>query len=471
MVKNKKEQFIYAAFVDGSGKDMRISNDISNTDYAILLDTIKKGTFIENRAMSVINTPYKEALLVSRRTVERFDFDELKMKQLGCIYLCNKVNLNKITSMIDSDVEIRDVDIIGTEQVQSINVAKDCVTINKPILNYYLHFSGKPTSGEINNNYYKICIGVMVGELLLLLIIIMLLYRSFTREIQKPIQTLIDFLDDYKNYNDKTVINIRGAKEIVHISTHIQQYIDKLLDQTRLIFANQQKMYEMEILNSEYRFEVLQSQINPHFLYNAINCMHGMAGYYKIKPIMRICEGMSAILRYSLDSEKYVTLSEELGIIEKYVDIMRMRFDCDFKVTFDGTDELGGLWIQKMSLQPFVENAFVHGEFYKAGADGRLEIKAAEKNGRLVISITDNGKGISPERLDILRCDINEKAKPGKSHGLGLRNVNLRIKSEYGKEYGIEIDSRQNKYTCISCYFKKIGYVSCIAGLQRNDTC
>lgn len=262
--------------------------------------------------------------------------------------------------------------------------------------------------------------------------------------------------DDYKNYNDKTVINIRGAKEIVRIGTHIQQYIDKMLDQTRLIFTNQQKMYEMEILNSEYRFEALKSQINPHFLYNAINCMHGMAGYYKIKPIMRICEGMSAILRYSLDTEKYVTLSEELGIIEKYIDIMRMRFDCDFKVAFDGTAELGGLWILKMSLQPFVENAFVHGEFYKAGADGRLAIKAKENNGRLIVSIIDNGKGISPEHLEILNSDINEKAEPGKSHGLGLRNVNLRIKSEYGEGCGVEIDSRQNEYTCISCCFKKI---------------
>ena len=455
VVKNKKEQFIYAVFVDSDGKDVRISNDISNNDYALLTERIKQGQFTEKRGIAIIDTPYKEALLISQREIEVFDFKELKMKQLGNVYLCSKVNLNKIVSELGGDVKITNAEIVADENIPSEKTEKGCILINKPILNYFLHVSGRPLAKGFNNNYYKVCIYVMLGEMFLLLAIIVLLYRNVKKKIQEPILSLTEYLDDCKTYNDKTVMDISGASEIVHICTHIQRFIDKLTEQTRLIFTNQQRMYEMEILNREYQYEALQSQINPHFLYNAINCIHGMAGYYKISSISRICEGMSAILRYSLDTEKYVTLSDELDIIKQYIEIMRLRLNADFEVKTDIAPELSNMQIIKMSLQPAVENAFVHGEFYKNKKRGSLEIKAEDESGMLVVSITDNGKGISPDRLLTLKREMNEKSASGKSHGLGLRNVNLRIKSEYGEEYGITVESIQNERTVVKCSFKK----------------
>lgn len=452
VVKNNNDQFIYAVFLDAKQRDVQISNDISRSDYELLINTAKNGEFFENRGAAVIDTPYNEALLISKREIESFNFDELRMETLGSLYICSKINLNKIISEFEGDVDILSAEFVS-DNLSDIRTEQGDIVINKPFLNYSVRCICRPRSGP-NTNYYKICIAVIFGEMFLLLAIILLLYRSFSSEIQRPIQELIRYLDDYEAYEDSKMIKVKGAKEIEHICTHIRSFAEKMHEQTRQIFTNQQKMYEMEILNSEYRYEALRSQINPHFLYNAINCMHGMAGYYKIPQIMRICEGMSAILRYSLDTSKYVTLSEEMDIIEKYIDIMRIRFDSDFETKIDIEPRLGRMRIIKMSLQPAVENAFIHGEFYKLKKKGVLEIKAKEDEERLIVTIVDNGKGITPGRLRRLRNDIDEQAETGTAHGLGLRNVNLRIKSEYGKDYGIEIDSCEGEYTAVRCNFK-----------------
>ena len=455
IVKNQNEQFIYVAFVDNNEKDLRISNDISNDDYALLLEAVKKDEFIENRCIAVADTPYNEALLISRRDVEEFDFNELHKKSLGSLYICSKINLNKISSEINGGVNIRKITLVNTEQLKDINIKseRESVVISRPMLNYYIYLLCHPQGNSINNSYYKVCIFVMICEIFLLLAIILLFYRNFKKEVQQPINKLISYLDDDKIYNKK-MTDIKGAEEIVHISTHIQKFIDKLLEQTRLIFNNQQEMYEMDILNREYKYEALQSQINPHFLYNTINCIHGMAGYYKIEPIMCICESMSSILRYSLNFEKCVTLSEEICIIEKYIDIMRLRFEKKFDVIIDIPDELGNFEIIRMSLQPAVENSFVHGVFYKNGNSGCLKIKAACEDDILIVTIRDNGVGISDEKLKLLNEQINEETKTH-SYGLGLRNVNLRIKSEYGNDCGVFVDSRMNEYTEVSIKYRQ----------------
>ena len=445
IVKNKNDQFIYVTFVDNTGKDMRISNDISNSDYALFLDTIKKDVFMENRCIAVADPIYNEVLLISRRELEEFDFTELHKKSLGSLYICSKVNLNKIKSEINGGVNIQKAALVNAEYLTNIQSERKFVAISRPMLNYYIYLLCYPQESGINGIYYKVCICIMICEIFLLLAIIILFYHKFKKEIQQPINKLISYLDDDKTYNKK-MTDIKGAEEIVRISIHVQKFIDKLLEQTRLIFNNQQKMYEMDILNSEYKYKALQSQINPHFLYNTINCMHGMAGYYKIEPIMFICESMSSILRYSLGAEKYVTLSEEIDVIQKYIDIMRMRFEKNFDVIIDIPDELGNFEIIRMSMQPIVENSFSHGKFYKLGDNGQLKIKAECKDEILVITIRDNGKGMSGEKLELLNKQINEEDKTH-SYGLGLRNVNLRIKSEYGDDCGIFIDSRINEYT------------------------
>jgi two-component system sensor histidine kinase YesM len=200
---------------------------------------------------------------------------------------------------------------------------------------------------------------------------------------------------------------------------------------------------ELEKKKSELAF--LRSQINPHFLYNTLEAITGIAvveGQSKIKTMTR---SLSNIFRYSIKGGDVVPLREEIRMIESYVQIQQIRFADRFSVHYALSEEALAFAIPKMILQPLVENAVYHG-FEPTLKSGELWIKGfVDEQGKLTVTVEDNGTGMEPERLEELRDRMTSSASgmPEVEDGgsIGLVNVNNRIKLMFGSEYGISMES------------------------------
>jgi len=222
---------------------------------------------------------------------------------------------------------------------------------------------------------------------------------------------------------------------------------------TRRIITTQAKLYETEMMKQKSEISALHSQINPHFLYNTLACIKGLAHINSVKVIADLCSAISSIMRYSIKCHEKVALRDELKIMEQYLLILRTRFPGRFLVKTDIPEELMDRYIIKMSLQPLVENAVYHG-FENVESGGEIHVFAREEDGNLVVTICDNGEGIPPPKLAALNDTLSKGGMlytfeaEGEAKGIGLFNIDRRIKMIFGKDYGLNIQSSETG-TCI----------------------
>jgi len=236
--------------------------------------------------------------------------------------------------------------------------------------------------------------------------------------------------------------------------------IKKLEDDYREKQRVQQKLreeYSVKVQNKQAKIAALQSQINPHFLYNTLECIRSEALLYECDSIARMAKALAAFFRYSISNkENIVTIRDELRNIENYFLIQSYRFENKFALEInveDDREEVGNYLIPKLSLQPIVENAITHG-IEELDADAVIEIKGIEHEKSFEIEITDSGIGMSEKQLAILRrklrMRLNSDTQP--KHGIGLRNVQDRIHIQFGTEYGLSVYTKEHCYTKVSVH-------------------
>ena len=246
-------------------------------------------------------------------------------------------------------------------------------------------------------------------------------------------------------------LNVRvddhGTDEMGELGTQLNKMLDRI---QALMKSNIQR--EVLVKNSEIR--TLQNQINAHFIYNVLESIKMMAEIDEKYEIADAITSLGKLLRYSMRwISGNVSLAEEVEYIRNYVLLMNLRYDFEVILSIDIPQELYDQEIPKMSLQPVVENAVLHG-IEPVATDTTIYIKARELNGAFQIEITDAGRGMNKEQLDRLRETIHGKVQPeggsSKGHGIGLKNVEDRIQLSFGKEYGVEVYSEEAKYTKVS---------------------
>jgi len=226
-----------------------------------------------------------------------------------------------------------------------------------------------------------------------------------------------------------------------------------------------------ELIEHEYQREIdvknaqllaLQAQINPHFLNNTLNLIGGMALAKDSPEIYRITRVIGDMLRYSIGSGgELVTMRDELAHIRNYLFIQEQRFAGRCSVTVSAEEEALACSLPRFVLQPLVENAFEHGLQRREGA-WKLAVTVARIGRRIVVAIRDSGVGMAPERLKQLRADLrtgsdsagegapHPNAAPKRHKGIGLRNVDGRLKLQFGERYGLRIFSREGSGTMIA---------------------
>ena len=201
-------------------------------------------------------------------------------------------------------------------------------------------------------------------------------------------------------------------------------------------------------------FELLQAQINPHFLYNTLDAIVWSAEAGNEKQVVKMVGSLSDFFRTSLNKGKeIVTIREELQHVRSYLEIQQIRYQDILTYEIDVPEELYINEIPKITIQPVVENALYHGIKQKRGG-GKILVTGVEDGADFCIRVSDDGIGMDEKRLSEVRLGLTDK-DPDSKKIYGLYNVNERIRLDYGDEYGISIDSKYEAGTIVTIRLPK----------------
>ncbi|MCG0276278.1 MAG: PocR ligand-binding domain-containing protein [Thermosediminibacteraceae bacterium] len=248
--------------------------------------------------------------------------------------------------------------------------------------------------------------------------------------------------------------HIYTTGEMLHIISNyiIELGVNSLYQQRLLEETKRRSEYENAIKTLELR--ALQSQVNPHFLFNTLNTAARLAYLENAEKTAEIIYSLANLLRYSLKNlDQLVPLKEEISCIRYYLYIQQFRYKDHIKTEIEFPKELEKYLIPVLSLQPLVENAIVHG-LEKKKEGGQVRVVGYEKDACIFIDIIDDGVGIKEEVLN----NINKRkiALEGHTTGLGIRNVDLRIKKYFGDNYGLKIESKVGVGTKVTLKIPKV---------------
>jgi LytS/YehU family sensor histidine kinase len=255
---------------------------------------------------------------------------------------------------------------------------------------------------------------------------------------------------------------INAAADLLYLlANYIVEMGATTLIQKQLHFKNYQLMQEInnrievEKNLQQAELKALQSQMNPHFLFNSLNAIARLAYLEEAEETKDMVHALSDLLRYSLRREEIVTLREELNYIKAYVKIQKRRFNERIKFVIDIADSLLRYKIPFMSLQPLVENAVIHGLEPKGG-EGVIKILSEETADKLIIKIIDNGIGIPKEKIREIIETRERKVTETHTSGMGINNVHQRLQHYYGHKYGVKIYSNKKEGTEVRISFPKL---------------
>lgn len=282
--------------------------------------------------------------------------------------------------------------------------------------------------------------GPVLAILLMVSLIFTFFYTYLNHSINRPINTLISQLNDIAkgNFSVQDTSNHAAEFKMIHLEiNNMASALDKLIA-TTLENEKQKKAYE---------FKILQSQINPHFLYNTLNSIRWMGEINGMSGIVEITTALASMLRtIARVSSQFVPIKTELSFIRDYTTIQHYRYGNIFTTEYRIEDDsLNQAKIIKFILQPLVENAIFHG-IEPSGRQGNILIHVFSEGTDLIIQVRDNGIGISPEQLETL----NRHEAHSSDRDIGLDNIHKRLVLEYGTSYGLFVESCQNSYTTVT---------------------
>lgn len=275
----------------------------------------------------------------------------------------------------------------------------------------------------------------------------MIIYKNTA----KPIKHIGNYLKtiiagNYKKLKEKVIVD--GNKEIVELADDLNNMTDEINNLTHKLIKTSNNLYQAEIEKKRAEISYLRSQINPHFLYNTLETIKGIAMSNDISEIAKIAQCLGDIFRYSIKGSSEVVLQEEIKMIKAYIDIQALKFGNKVTVFYNTNVETLNLIIPKMIMQPIVENAFVHA-IEKNADDTTLYIGTKIYKENLIIIIQDDGVGIKECTLNKIIASLDNENDFNSNH-VGISNVHRRIKMIYGNEYGVEIESENKEGTKIS---------------------
>ncbi|WP_164545650.1 sensor histidine kinase [Paenibacillus albus] len=292
------------------------------------------------------------------------------------------------------------------------------------------------------------------------ILLMMLPFAVIANNIVQPIQRLVRFINAIKSgsiQHLKSTIHLQGNVEMSVVAENLNGMLSEIDNLTSRLVETSTNLLEAEIEKEKAASAYLRSQINPHFLYNTLESIKGAAHEAEAPQIVDMTKALGKLFHYSIKGSETVTLAQELNAVKSYVYLQEIRFEDRFEVFYDFTEEALLVPVPKMILQPIVENAIFHGLEPKM-TKGTLHISGEILDGStLILRITDDGVGIAAERLRLIQQKLLEKPSSLSrvdqasvaEDGIGVFNVNNRLRLAYGFQHGLQITSTADQGTCI----------------------
>jgi len=261
-----------------------------------------------------------------------------------------------------------------------------------------------------------------------------LIALMFSSSITNPIKNLVQNMKNTENGDFSIRIKVSGSAEIQSLNRGFNRMVEKVEELISRVYAEQNAKKEAEL-------QALQAQINPHFLYNTLNSIKWMALFHNMQNISEMVSALTNLLHNSISNSKdFITIKEELKSLNDYVLIQKYRYNDKFQVTFEYEESILEYRILKLLLQPIVENAIFHGIENKKG-NGNIKIMINTFGDKIKFVIQDDGIGMTTDTIErVMDKKANAQNQRGFS-GIGIRNVDERIKLHFGEDFGLRIYS------------------------------
>ena len=300
-------------------------------------------------------------------------------------------------------------------------------------------------TARINNFRYYIFTTIMV-----LMMMLLEGNRLISRKISKPIRKLDESVKTYEA-GGKPDIYIGGSSEIRHLGYSVQRSYEQIETLMEEIIRQQNERRKSEL-------DALQSQINPHFLYNTLESITWMVEAQKNEEAVIMISELAKLLRVSLSRGKtIIPVKDELQHSRSYMNIQFVRYKERFQMEFQTDKEIEDYCIVKLVIQPILENAIYYGVGNMDEDDeGKITVRGEKKEDDIYITIEDNGMGMRKEVLENILKDNNKVPKHGS--GVGVINVHSRIQLMFGEQYGLEIYSEPDEGTRVVIHIPAIPY-------------
>ena len=317
--------------------------------------------------------------------------------------------------------------------------------VRETIFQYiYYETKGIQESHAEYQSFFVSMIEISVIAFVAVLLLIVFISHYIPLSISRPITELVEVTQQVSQGNLQVRSHVNTGVEAKQLSESLNTMIDKINE-----LLEQVKKEQIRIRKAE--FELLQAQINPHFLYNTLDTIIWLAESDEQKQVVHMVESLSDFFRTSLNQGKdIISIKEEIQHVRSYLEIQQMRYQDILEYEIDVPEEFYQNTIPKITVQPLVENALYHGIKNKRGK-GKITVRGYREDSFFILEVRDNGIGMQTERLEQVRNALVHKQFV-ESKVYGLYNVNERIRLNCGEEYGLRISSTYQEGTTVKIF-------------------
>ena len=284
---------------------------------------------------------------------------------------------------------------------------------------------------------------LLVGLLIVIIIFIYVFSKRLSQKITEPITELCDMTEKFAGGDFSVSYHTNSNDEMATLAESFNSMVKEIETLVEDIHKEQENAKDAEL-------RLLQEQINPHFLYNTLDAIIWMTESGENQKAIQVIQELSSFFRISLSKgQSEITINNEREHVKSYLEIQRYRYQdiMDYEIDFE--EEILDYHIQKLTLQPIVENALYHGIKNKRGR-GMIKVTGKQEDGDIVFRVEDNGIGMNEEELQKLRLLISGELVQDDQSGFGMANVEKRLRMLYGPSYGMTVESTYGEGTVVT---------------------
>ena len=401
-----------------------------------LSSEIVSGTSFENVGVLEIDIKENDLFDVLRDPV---------ISKLGKVFIVDNKNTivsNSIPELFDKDISksgiVNGLNPKGSSKIETVNNVKSIV-ISVPIEEIGCSVVGVFPVSNFNGKVKESIANIMAVLVLASLFLGIVIYLT-TNLLLSRVKILVKAMKQVKAGNIDVSVEVKSKDEFGELGSSFNHMTSRIHDLVETV-------YKIQIMEREAELKALESQINPHFLYNTLATISWVARKENPKEVVKITNSLAKFYRLVLSNgQTLISVKDEIDIVASYLYIQKIRFEDTLDVIYDIDETVYNYRIIKNILQPIVENALNHGIADKRG-HSTIIIKAKKYENQLCFKIIDDGMGMSKHKLEEV---LSGKIKPTSTGGYAVKNIRERLKAYYGEEHSFEIFSRPGIGTVVT---------------------